>query len=119
MNTHQYLHFNSNHPKHIYISFINSELNRILLRSTSLDDCNTSVKAFYTSLRKRDYNCNFLDQVFSIHDINSWTQDEHYLKRNKLIAKRISKLTKSVTSSPLCLIIQGSQSQINWKKFLV
>lgn len=118
MNTHQYLHFNSNHPKHIYISFINSELNCILLRSTSLDDCNTSVEAFYSFLRKRDYNCNFLDQVFSIHDINSWTHDEHYFKRNKLIAKRILNLTKSYTSAPLCLMIQSSQSQVNWKRIL-
>jgi len=117
MNSHQYLHFYSHHPQHIFTSFINSELNRILLRSSTINDYKTTADIFYSNLLKRDYSSNFLDPIFEIHRISSSSSDEYYIIRNKLINQRISNIRSSNKVTPLTLM-HASQSRVNWKRIL-
>ena len=65
--TFQYLHPQSNHAQHIFKSFIVSELNRILLRSSDPINFLISKYQFYKHLLARTYTTATLDILFNTH----------------------------------------------------
>lgn len=66
--TNEYLHAQSHHPIRIKTSFIKSELDRILLHSTTYSDFVKSKELFYTNLINRTYTPEFLTPIFDIHE---------------------------------------------------
>ena len=102
---HAYIHYHSRHSVHVKTGFINSELNRFILRCSHRLDYIREFLRFYNVLINRGYPSTFLDETFFQHLIDpvNCTDEEYKGKRLKLISFRlISKNCRQlVTRRPL------------------
>jgi hypothetical protein len=102
---HPYIHYRSRHSVHVKTGFINSELNRFILRCSHRLDYIREFLRFYNVLINRGYPSTFLDETFFRHLIDpvNCTDEEYKGKRLNLISCRlISKNYRQlVTKRPL------------------
>jgi hypothetical protein len=101
MNTFQYLHRQSGHKPHVFSSFIESELNRFMIRSSNFLIFASIREQFYTHLLDRGYDHIFIQSNFDKHFGRMSDIDANYIfAREALIKKRISsKLTLTTQKS--------------------
>jgi hypothetical protein len=65
-NKYLYLPPFSHHTKPIFKSFINAELDRIMLNCSTVEHYNINKQLFYQRLRKRTYATEFLNKIFTL-----------------------------------------------------
>jgi hypothetical protein len=96
-NKYQYLPADSFHPKHIFKSFITSELQRYLIKCSKFEDFNYINRLFYIRLTARGYQSNYLHDIFKVNPSN---YQEWRTLRNSAINKIINPNSNNKPSFP-------------------
>jgi len=117
---HQYMHFGSKHPRHMKTNFIRSELNRIMLRCSTLSDCILAFERFYNALIKRGYPLSILDSIFQKHHTNCFKiSDLDYKgKRLQYITSCLIKKFNRQRLSPRVVYKRKAGSNVNFHDVL-
>ncbi|XP_064393306.1 uncharacterized protein LOC135340830 [Halichondria panicea] len=64
-NLYQYLHYTSNHPKHIFKSIITGECTRLVRTNTTIQEFQTMTQLLSIRLKKRDYPQTLIDKTIN------------------------------------------------------
>ncbi len=91
-NLYQYLHFSSNHPRHLFKAIIIGELIRYIRNSSVESSYTLSTKLFRSRLIKRDYPPLFIDKIVSSISYRSRHIHLQIVKKDKLIKTSITNI---------------------------